>query len=62
MSDAIKINTPEDIEIKGEEILVFDGAEWHIDYVESCVETGTFYMANDTRPTHWQKLPPHPTT
>lgn len=57
----ISTETPEDIQIVGEEILVFDGCDHHIDYVEICAETGNYYMANDTQPTHWMPLtnPPH---
>ena len=51
-----EVESVEDIEIKGEEILVWDGCDFHIDYVECCVDTGDSYMANSTNPTHWMKL------
>lgn len=56
MKDWIKIDTPEDITLVGEEILVWDGCDHEIDYVETCVDTGTYYMANGSEPTHWQML------
>jgi hypothetical protein len=52
----IKTETPEDITIKGEEILVWDGCDHHIDYVDVCGDTGNFHMANGSSPTHWQPL------
>ncbi|WP_051560584.1 hypothetical protein [Marinobacterium jannaschii] len=50
------INIPEDIDIKGKEVLIWDGCDHHIDYVDICPESGTFYMANGTEPTHWKPL------
>ena len=44
----IDVDSPEDIEIKGEEILCWDGCEWSIDYVEHCSDSGVDYMANGT--------------
>lgn len=35
---------------------MWDGCDCHIDYVEVDVETGHFYMANDTRPANWMPL------
>jgi hypothetical protein len=58
MSDWIEFDTPEDIHIKGEEILLWDGADYHIDYVEVNVDTGCFYMANGTIATHYKALTP----
>lgn len=54
------IDTPEDISIAGEEILLWDGCEHHIDYVDCDVDTGASYMANGTEPTHWMPLPKPP--
>lgn len=56
----IKIESVEDIAVKGEEVLVWDGCQCHIDFVEVCVDTGGFYMANNTEPTHWMPLPEPP--
>ena len=58
MSDWIEIDTPEDISPKGVEVLVWDGCDYAIDFVEVCVDTGTFYMANGTVPTHYKALTP----
>lgn len=58
MSDWIEIDTPEDIDPKGEEVLVWDGCDYHIDFVEVCADMGTFYMANGTEPTHYKELTP----
>lgn len=60
MSKWIKIGAPEDIEIVGREILVWNGCECHIDYVEVSAEDGCYYMANETEPTHWMPLPGPP--
>ena len=60
MSDWKECDTPEDIDAVTEEILVWDGCDCHIDYVDVCGETGHYYMANDTRPTHWMPLPEPP--
>ena len=58
MSEWTEFETPEDIEIKGEEILLWDGADYHIDYVEVDVVTGCYYMANGTEATHYKALTP----
>jgi len=56
MTDWIEIETPEDINSNGEEILVWDGCDHHIDHVECDPDTGAYYMANGTDPTHWKPL------
>jgi hypothetical protein len=33
-----------------EEVLIFDGCDYHIDYVETESEFGTYFMANETKP------------
>lgn len=53
----IEVDYPEDIEIKGEEILVWDGCDWAIDYVEHCPDTGVDYMANNTDVEAYLPLP-----
>jgi hypothetical protein len=49
------IDSPEDIESNyvGVDILVWDGCDWHIDYVDFCPDTGTYYMANGTEAEAW---------
>lgn len=54
----IEFGTPEDIDIKGEEILLWDGADYHIDYVDIDVDSGCFYLANGTEATHYKALTP----
>ena len=62
MSEWIGVDTIEDIEVVGEEILVFDGCDIEKDYVEVCPEYGVYYMANGTEPTHWMPMPLPPNT
>jgi len=52
-----RIESPEDIEPKGEEVLCWDGCDWCIDYVEVDAETGHFYMANGTEVEAFALLP-----
>ena len=52
----IEFDSIEDIDIKGEEILLWDGCDHHIDYVDVCADTGTFYFANGSSATHWAIL------
>jgi len=52
----ISIDSPEDIQYFSE-ILIFDGCDFHIDYVEVDSETGNHYMANNTSPISWMHLP-----
>lgn len=51
------VDTPEDIAVKGEEILCFDGCDWVIDYVEHDAEEGVDYMANGTTVEAYMPLP-----
>ncbi len=53
----VKVDSPEDIGIVGEEILVWDGTEWTVDYVECCADTGAYYMANHTDVEAYMPLP-----
>lgn len=50
------IDSPEDIDIVGEDILVHDGCDWHVDYVEIDTDYGINYMANNTQPQAWMPL------
>lgn len=52
-----EVDSPEDIDVVGEEILCFDGCEWVIDYVDVCPEWGHCYMANGTEVEAWCRLP-----
>ena len=60
MSEWISIESVEDISTVGTEILVWDGCEHHIDYVDVEIEYGAHYMANGTEPTHYMELPEPP--
>ena len=57
-TDWIAFDTPEDIEIKGQEILLWDGADYHIDYVDVDAHSGNFYLAGGTEATYWKPLTP----
>ncbi|UKA04459.1 hypothetical protein [Photobacterium damselae] len=50
-----KIDSPEDID-SDEDILVHDGCDWHIDYVDIDVDDGCNFMANNTQPQAWMPL------
>lgn len=52
----IACRNPEDILLKGTEILVWDGCDYHIDYVEVDVESGAYYMANGAEPVSYMVL------
>ncbi|NOH26203.1 hypothetical protein F0267_25900 [Vibrio coralliilyticus] len=52
-----EVDSPEDIDVIGEEILCFDGCDWVIDYVDVCPEWGHHYMANGTEIKAWCRLP-----
>ena len=41
---------------QGEEVLIFDGADYHIDYVESESEFGTYFMANGSQPEFYCRI------
>ncbi|WP_234352470.1 hypothetical protein [Vibrio harveyi] len=53
----IEVDSPEDVEIVGEEILCFDGCDWVIDYVDYDSEQGVNYMANGTHIEAYLPLP-----
>ena len=52
----IQFDYIEEIEIKGQDILLFDGEDFHIDYVDCESDYGAYFFANGTRATHWKKL------
>ncbi|MCY9874021.1 hypothetical protein [Vibrio barjaei] len=54
------VDSPEDISIVGEDILVNDGCDWSIDHVEHCPDRGVNYMANNTEVEAYMPLPPSP--
>lgn len=56
MSDWIKVDCIEDIELVGVDIVVWDGCDKHIDYVEISPDTGNYYMANGTGVTHYLNI------
>ena len=56
----IAVDSAEDIAIKGDNVLVWDGHEWSIDYVDHCAHTGVDYMANDTEVKAYLPLPSQP--
>ena len=43
-----------------EDVLVWDGCQVHIDYVEPEVDKGTYYWANGSETTHYMPLPKPP--
>lgn len=51
------VDTPEDIEPSGEEVLCWDGCDWSIDYSEVDGESGAVYMANGTAVEAYIPLP-----
>ena len=55
MGNWISISSLEEIPAY-DEILVWDGCDYHIDYIDVCAETGTYFMANKTEPTHYMIL------
>lgn len=52
----IQIESPEDINPKLDELLIWDGCEYHIDHVEFCPDQGVQYMANGTEPVSYMEL------
>lgn len=56
-SKPIFVGSPEDIAIKGEEILCWDGLDWSIDFVEHDSEVGFDYMSNGTQVIAYLPLP-----
>jgi len=58
MDDWIAIDGPEDIP-HGEEVLLWDGCDYHLDYVESDPEYGIDYFANGASEiTHYKEIEP----
>lgn len=56
MEDWIEIDTPEDVDCDTE-VLLFDGCDFSIDYVDTDFETGVAYFANGaTGTTHYKLL------
>ena len=51
-----KASTAEDCPV-GVELLVWDGCDFHLDYVEICGDTGGKYFANKTSPVSYIQLP-----
>ncbi len=52
----IPIESIEDITTIGEEILIWDGCDYEIDYMDVCPDMGFNYMANGTEPVSWMPL------
>ena len=55
----IKFVTAEDLSHEvgaGHEVLVFDGCDYFIDYVEIEVEHGSYFMANGSKPEFYCRL------
>lgn len=55
-SSLIKIDSPEDINPKSDDLLIWDGCQYHIDYVDFCPERGVQFMANGTEPVSYMEL------
>ena len=55
-NDWLCISSIEEITVIGDEILVWDGADYAIDYVDICPDSGAYYMSNGTLATHWMPL------
>jgi hypothetical protein len=55
------VDSPEDIPLRHEDILCWDGCQWHIDYVDIDVDTGCQFMANGTEVRAYMPLPINPT-
>ena len=51
-----KIESTEDLPT-GINILIWDGCDFHLDYVDTDVDTGVNYMANNTEPLAYIALP-----
>ncbi len=48
----IKIDSAEDVRCD-HEVLLWDGCDFHLDYVEYDTETGTHFFSNGTEATHY---------
>ena len=58
MKEWIEIEAAEDVQTS-EEVLLWDGCDYFIDYVECCPETYNKYFANNTKGiTHYKLLTP----
>lgn len=57
-----KIDSAEDINNGGAELVLWDGCQFHIDYVDCEVDFGTSFFANGTEATHYLAglTPPEP--
>ena len=53
----ISVDTPEDMPI-GEEVLCWDGCQYHLDYADMDADTGAHYMANGTDVESYKLLTP----
>lgn len=52
----VEIDSAEDVQTS-DEILLWDGCDYHIDYAEYCPESGMWYFANLTSgATHYKLL------
>ena len=51
----IEIDSAEDVDnaLVGDELILWDGADFAIDYVETEVDFGTSFFANGTQATHY---------
>jgi hypothetical protein len=51
----VEIDSAEDVEnaLVGDELILWDGCDFAIDYVETEVECGTSFFANGTEATHY---------
>lgn len=58
MSEWIEIDTPEDVDCDTE-VLLWDGCDYHIDYVDVDIDTGVVFFANGPKEaTHYKLLEP----
>ena len=60
MSNWVKTKNPDDIEIKGENILLFDGESIWVSFVNCRLRTGEYHVFEGNQPTHWMPLPEWP--
>jgi hypothetical protein len=54
------VDGPDDISIKGEDILCWDGVHWLVDHVEYDCDVGASYMANRTNVIAYVPMPDEP--
>ena len=55
IEDMIEIENIEDIPL-GKDVLVYDGCDFSIDYVDVCTDSGRSYWANGSEATHYAEL------